>query len=748
MTAAHALLPLMALAGGACGATECRVQDAGGVPTFVINGAPHTGVCYSTYDVSPESFGRRVRQFAEAGCDIVNFVVEISGYGFSPPMWVGPDEWDFAPLEDRVRIVLAAAPNAYLLPRVYIGEPEWWREANPEELMVLDNGATDFGEKLFAMPRSGGFASLASRKWRADMSHALEVVIDHIERSPYADRVIGYQISGQKTEEWYHFSMNCDRLGDYGAPMQAAFQQWLRERYANDDGLRAAWHRDGMTLASAEIPSRSERVGDRSRTFRDPSVDMNVIDFHRFWSDIMADTIDHFASVVKRRTHGSKVVGAFYAYTFEFAELGEDAGHLAVGRLLRSPSIDFLMAPSSYFDRNLPGKPYFRAPVASFVHHGKLFWNDFDQVSFKYYDKLKDDPNLATWEYQMGLTKTPEEFVWMCRREIGMTLAAGVQTAHFDIHGGYYEDPLIMAGVSRLREVRERALQMGERGSCAQILLVADEDSPHFARFRYPADTPADLLRRLLSDQVAEMDFVAPYDTALLSDLATMDLSRCRLVVMLDALKLDAEQRHLLDTRLKRDGRTVVWLYAPGYTDGERCDTGLIEQVTGIRMKHAPRGDGGQAGYIGAYAGYAEPEPLMREELFAVSDPRAQPLAVRVGDRTTVVMARRRFGEWTSVFAAFAPVRAAVMKDIARHAGVHIYDDDPAHAVFANRHFITICADANGGPARIGLPRASDVTDTATGAAVCRNASAFTLDLRPKEVRLLEVQPYPCPRVS
>ena len=86
-----------------------------------------------------------------------------------------------------------------------------------------------------------------------------------------------------------------------------------------------------------------------------------------------------------------------------------------VGHMLRSPHIDFIMAPSSYFDRNLPGKPYFRVPVQSLALHGKMFWNDFDQVSFKYYDKLKADPNLKTWEYQMGLTRTPEEFVWMNR---------------------------------------------------------------------------------------------------------------------------------------------------------------------------------------------------------------------------------------------------------------------------------------------------------------------------------------------
>ena len=36
-------------------------------------------------------------------------------------------------------------------------------------MMVLGNGSTSFGEKLFALPRPGEFPSLASEKWRGDM---------------------------------------------------------------------------------------------------------------------------------------------------------------------------------------------------------------------------------------------------------------------------------------------------------------------------------------------------------------------------------------------------------------------------------------------------------------------------------------------------------------------------------------------------------------------------------------------------
>ena len=102
-----------ALLSGASAAlsAECRVQTIGGVPTLVIDGQPHSGFCYSTYDTSAGNLERRVAEFAQAGCDIYNFVVEISGYGYSRPLWPGKDRWDFTDLDERAHRILAVAPR-------------------------------------------------------------------------------------------------------------------------------------------------------------------------------------------------------------------------------------------------------------------------------------------------------------------------------------------------------------------------------------------------------------------------------------------------------------------------------------------------------------------------------------------------------------------------------------------------------------------------------------------------------------
>lgn len=721
-------------------AATAEVRRIGGAPAFVINGRPHSGFAYATYDTNPERMGRRAKTFAAAGCDIFNFVVEISGYGYSPPMWVSRDQWDFRELDARAHTILSNAPDAYLLPRLYIDAPAWWMAENPSELMVLENGATDFGEKLYALSRSGPYPSLASRRWREDMKHALRTVIAHVQASDYGDRVIGYQLSGQKTEEWYHWSMNTPLLGDYSAPTAAAFREWLRAKYRTDAALRRAWHNPAVTLATAAIPSADDRRGGRppdpssgfdavprTATFRDPLREVPVIDFQDFWSDIMADTIADFAGAVKAATHRRQVVGAFYAYTIEFTDLGEDAGHLAVDKLERCPDIDFLMAPSSYFNRNLPGQPYFRAPMQSLARHGKLFWNDFDQVSYKYYEKLKDDPNLKNWEWTMGLTRTPEQFVWMCRREIGMTLAQGVQTAYFDIHGGYYDDPEIMAGVKRLGEIRRDILARPNRGSSAQILLLMDEPSEHYLTFRNP------LLTTLLSAQVGEMPFVAPYDTALLADLEKLELDRYRLVLVLNAFRLDRAQRAVVRRQLQRDGRTIIWCYGAGYIDEGGADAANVRELTGISIE----ADSSHHEATEAVAG-SDRLRVPAGARFAVTDPEAEPLAA-LADGEAVVMARKRLADWTSVFASAAPLPRTLLKRLARQAGVHIYDISKRHLLFANAHTLTVGGDQRGGPATVRMPQPCTVTDLFTGEVVCADDKRFTVQLRPAEVRMFGI---------
>lgn len=728
----------MLFSGLAAAESTARVENVQGAPAFVIDGAPHCGLSFMSY-VGPQSLENGVpalagyvKGLAQADCDLYTFVTDLGGvYGYSPSIWPERDRWDFSYLDTHARMVLdAAPPNAKLILQLFIDAPAWWVRENPSECMILSNGTADFGEKLFALPRKDNFPSLASRKWREDMKLAIEKLIEHVAQAEWGGRVVGYQVCGQKTEEWYHWSMNCEELGDYSPHMLAAFRTWLQERYDSDERLQSTWNQPEATRSSAAIPTKSERYGTPGSAFRNPRTEQAVIDFHRFWSDIMADTIAYFSRVIKDKTGRTKTVGAFYAYSFEFADLVEDAGHLALGKLLQCPDLDFIMAPGSYQRRALKGgQGLFRAPVLSINQHGKLLWNDFDPASYKFYQK--DQQALAPWKEQLAVTDTPEEFTYMIRRDLGNALANGVNIACFDLHGGYYDDPVILASVKKSRETRMEALTR-DRRSDAEILVVFDEDSQHFMGFRNT------IARHLLIEQIAELPFVGPFDAVLLSDLASTDTTRYKLALVVNVFRLDAAQRGVIDTKLKHGGKSVVWLYAPGYFRGDSgpADLSGITDAVGMDLASRPKPTPGSSAVFGEGL---PPMYLLDGEQFVVTDPDVEALARRSEEAKETVVARKRLPDWTSIYSASAPLSKQFLRRLAADAGVHSFHDREDDVVYANASYLTLVASPEAGPRTIHLKRKATVTDATTGEKLCEQADAFMAAFKSSEARIFRL---------
>ena len=719
---------------------NARVGMVRGAPAFIINGRPDSGFSYMTYT---NNFGtlpdgrpalpHYIGLAAQAGCGLYTFVVDLGAlYRYTEGIEAESGRRDFSQVDTIARMIVGAAPpDAMLNIQLIIDTPEWWARQHPQELFTLSNGSTDFGGKLFALPRQDNLPSIASEAWRAECKRLIETFITHVEQSEWGARVMGYQVTGQKTTEWYSWSMNTDQLGDYSRPMLAAFRAWLRGKYGTDRRLREGWRRPEITLASAAIPSQQERFGNQAATFRDPATEQPVIDFHIFWQEIMADTIAYFAHAVKQRTGGTKVVGAFYAYTFEFAELGEDAGHLALSRLLRCPDIDYIMAPTSYYRRELKGgQSLLRTPIVSLTRHGKLFWDDFDPASFKFYEKNQEE--FGPWKPWLAVTDTAEEFTYMIRRELGNCLANGANMQHFDLHGGYYDDPLLVAEMARARAIREQALKT-DRSSAAQILVVVDEEALHYLTFRNPIATP------LLKGQLAELPFVAPFDAVLLPDLAGIDTSRYRLVLVLDAFKLDVAERRVLREKLETGGKYVVWLYAPGYfdSDGTAGSAANMGKVTGIEVAARTRPSGTIEAVFDAALGRRIPGvPLLNADQFVVTDPAGEILARRSDQPGEAVVAARDFGKWTSIYSATAPLPREALRALARRAGVHLYHTSARDAVYANHSYLTLAAGGRAGKRVLRLLHPATVTDLITRQEVCENAATFSANCRPWEVRM------------
>lgn len=714
-----------------------------GIVVFKVDGQPEVTQTFETYEPSERHF----RQFAEAGCKMYGFRANSASalYIHSRPVWVGPEVWDYSEFDEVVGMILRADPDALIMPRVGVYEPDWWKKQNQSELMVYHDGTVDLQNpfRLWPAKKTDTRASVASVKWRQDMARGLRQLIDHIQSSPYADRIFGYQVFGLSTEEWYHYTGNRSQSGDYSTPMTIAFQRWLRDKYWTTENLRASWSNRTVEFDRVKIPSREERFsGMHQRTFRDPKTDMHLIDFYQFYNEIVPETIDYFASVVKEATHHTKVVGAFYAYMYEFA--GDiESGHLAVQKLLGSPNVDFIVVTASYGQRMLgKGGSILRSPHTSLVLHNKLWFEDNDNVSYLF-PQVSQRIGDAEWERSkevLAATDNAEETKWIYQRGAGLTLGNGIHQSFFDLHGGYFDDPQILADVKDLYGVFERSKNY-DRSSVSEILVIADEVSTLYCTLK------SNLLGQNLYDPPYRLiKCGAPYDSVYVNDLALLDMSKYKLFIVLNAFHMTDAQVDLLKDKLYRQDKTIFWVYAPGLFNGNQTLPDRMSEITKMtiavsneeefvspRITLENKGFGRRL----IQQGLKEIGPTNPSaKAIYVSDPTAEVLGISPNFKKTVLASKIIDGT-TSVYSISASLPPSFFRELARQAGVHIYSEKD-DTLYVSASYLTINADG-AGPREIQFAQPVDVYDAITEQKLGGQVKAVTLTLRDKETRMLRI---------
>ena len=105
-------------------------------------------------------------------------------------VWKARRHYDFTPVYDSVEKIVKANPDARVILRVNLNVPKWWREENPEELVVLSDG-----EKKPYMQ------SIFSKKWREDVEKFLAYLCAYVRGVAFSKNVIAIQLAGMQTEE-------------------------------------------------------------------------------------------------------------------------------------------------------------------------------------------------------------------------------------------------------------------------------------------------------------------------------------------------------------------------------------------------------------------------------------------------------------------------------------------------------------------------------------------------------------------
>lgn len=703
------------------------IENLNGVPTFKVNDEFTTAAVFSHNWPHPNYVP--VRGFAERGTIMQDF----GGVNISD-MWLrtNPDKWNYSnPVDQRIAFLVdpvTGDPDVLLMPWVTTTPPQWWLDdaANVDELEKVDNGS---GPTIIHNDGKK-YPSLASPKWRQDMAYALENLIDYLYLRGYMNNIAGFKLSdvGCGGENLWHYSWR-QTPGGYSDRTRDAFRDWLRVRYNNDvAALRSAWNKPTITFDMVAVPTLSERKAySGTRTFRDPSIYLNVIDWEIFWNELLVDTMDYFAAVIKNKTNRTKLVGGFYCYMYEWCGNPED-GHQALGKYNRSQNLDFVWQTASYETRlYITGGDVLRGPGYSNVLHGKQWANSNDTATY-----------LATGVLdraaEFGYTNTVERNKRMFLRSAGFNICnVGYLQEFFALHDDWYNDPALVNAAGDVNFIYMNSLQH-DRRSNAEVLVVSDEASCSYATYGWQHPLLTSALRK---PQLGLVQMGAPNDQILLDDIALLpNPEQYKLIVFLNCYNMTTAQRALVDS-LKGNGRTLLFMYAQGYFNINTASAANMQSVCGMNItignetKYAPRvyvkNDHplGQAIISKGVTNFGNTSAIYRR--FYVNDATTVRLGTDSGG-TRRFMALKDMGTWQSIWSIGSEMPATVFREIARYAGVHIYNENN-DAFYVNRAYVAIHPNHDEAAQQnrtITFPFAVDLYDAETETLLETNITSYT----------------------
>jgi len=594
-------------------------------------------------------------QFRDAGVDTVCIFAANTDnslgkpYCKYPPVWRWFGKYDFASLDKQYDDVLAVNSNATFICMVDLNTPVWLQR----QLSLQGHSAECESFTMLS-------CACANPAWRKATGEYLDAVVGHME-ARYGDRVKAYLLACGQTDEWMDYSR-----GVAGRTKTQAWKAWLKAQ------------------GRAEVPVPALERIDRAALdnfIRDPAVERDVIDYAQFTGDTVADAVLDFAGRTRAKIPRQRQIGMFFGYILELTHARLVwAGHLEYERLYASPDIDFFISPGTYGDRPMGGGSGFMVPNGTRRLNGKGFLHEIDHRTPTYNCALDEYVSIG-W---MVPWKDQAETDAGLKREFALAIVNSASLWCFDMWGGVFKTPETLKVVAQSKRLWD-AYADGAATSRAEVALVVDPQSARLVNDQNP------LVAQIYQGTRNKLNRLgAPFEVFSFNDLARADLKPFKLLVFPGLFELTPEKSALLGKVALREGRTAVFAYAPGISDGRTLDPDRVKTLTGTAFK------------------------------------------------TPGVSTVKRDG-WTSVYAgSYEALTPAVLRQAAVAAGVTIYCEE-AVPVYANERLVAIHM-AQGGEKTITLPvSCREVKELYTGRAVPVSDKKFRYTFAAPDTALFEL---------
>ncbi|MBQ3132987.1 MAG: hypothetical protein IJC17_01775 [Clostridia bacterium] len=622
-------------------------------------------------------------------------------------------------------------PDGYLLYNLTTGAPEWWKTAHPDD--VYDISAYDQSSGQVST------VSFASQEYREDCGAAIKAIAEHIATAPYANRVIGIRLSGGRTAEWMHEVVNYtedDTTKSHQIDLSTAMLNAFNAKY----GLSVT--ADAIKAALAAEDTHGMLV--------DLSSSDLALKYNEYLSQIVSETVLHFAEQVKTASNDKLITGAYNGYSWSSNSATVGASHSTVGMLLESEYIDYISGPADYSERITGYKTGYMALSESVKAHGKLYMVEQDNRTV-YMTEITDDGSTDS----VGHTDTVYDGVHQLWRDFTTDMVNGVGFWGYDMLGGWYNDPAFTDMFAKLKAAYDASLDDDTRSNSQVAVWLDYQNFDYVVNTAFSANSTATdsfaLFKQLHVDLRKELAKLGTsYDVYAIEDvddtLSAEQLDHYKVHLVVSPLQLSTSEREAINTKFKKDGKTVVWLYLPGLSqDNGAWNIANVESLTDFDITLQAKGSSASklsttngvamgntaVPTVASYGGTATGSPRA-----TIADGTALATYVTGGETS---VAYKKLTNYTSVYSAAPYMPVELLRAICTDAGVHLYTDDLDLIVDSNASYLSVNS-LTSGQKTITLPEAQTMRDVLTGKIY--DGATYTLDMDAADTVLLtNVQP-------
>lgn len=541
-----------------------------------------------------------IRQFCIFPANTTNSLGE--PYTQYPQNWLWFDAYDFSAVDEQIDNLLAVAPDAEILCTLDLNTPVWLVKQLNLSGSLSDStlGLTD---------------ALTTERWVTETKKYIKAIIGHLE-SKYANRIKSYILACGMTDEWMDYSKGGELSGKL-------------ERYQD-------WCRKNQHAVPEFIPYFKQRFhAPHPLGLRDPAADHDALQYWKFISDLVAESIIDFTSFTREQIPADKQIGVFYGYILQLEEKRlVQCGHLGYEKVMASDSVDFLISPGSYNDREMGGGGGFMNPNGTIHLYQKDYLHEIDHATHSANWQVTEHVRLG-W-----MVNWPDEKADIAglRREFCRSLLHGTSLWWFDMWGGFFDSQKLVDEIGKFKLLWDKFANR-DCEPAAEIAVIVDPESVLYIDDERD-DTIANALFTALFKHCNRLG--APYKIFSFRDIpAIKDLKQYKMIFLPGLFEVTPGKKAILEKYILTENRTVVWSYGAALSDGCQWRTEPMKELTGAEF--------------GA-AGYRETKMKNYRSIY---------------------------------FSATAEMSPGLLRNYAQAAGVHLYTDFPA-PVWATDHFLMV----------------------------------------------------------